>query len=164
MDPQVRRQWHFTRLDLFADLFEFLDLAISSIGAELTHIQVPPAIVNVVLKEPAERLDIRVPGIDGIVRVAVVTRPFENRINIWRHRNGNCQSVGLNRRGNRLIDGKKLYHNKCGNDHNGQHLEHCLQFLHIRPQTEYIQNVIRQRALRKSQMMSQPITEYLMLL
>lgn len=85
MDPQIRRERHLVTLHLFTDLFELFYLLLRAVGVPDAEIYFATTVFDMIRKEPVERRDSRVPGIDSVVRMAVVARSSDYLLNIRWH-------------------------------------------------------------------------------
>lgn len=75
------------------------------------------SVCYMIVQEPPDRLYVRIPWINRLIRMTVVTRPVKNAADIFRDSNSGVERLGLNYGLTGLVDPKKLNDDQPGNYH-----------------------------------------------
>jgi hypothetical protein len=78
MHVGIRFQGHFTFLNRFQDLFNFMELSIRPIIGKGVEIQMLNALFDMLIDPPTQGLKSRISGIHRAVAVAIVASPNQN--------------------------------------------------------------------------------------
>jgi hypothetical protein len=111
---------------LFTDLFELFALLPIVICREFADIQFAPSFIYMVSQPPGNRGNLRVPWINGLVRMAIIARARQYLLNIRRNIYRRLHRVFGHHRRIRFIDPHKLDQG----EYDGKRHEHDLNNTH----------------------------------